>query len=68
MIWYQNIAVITESILDCQTDIVITYAQTYNININAGAIAAQDEFAGLIQDTIQRLNRGGDPLTTAGVL
>jgi hypothetical protein len=44
------------------------YAQTYNININAGAIAAQDEFAGLIQDTIQRLNRGGDPLTTAGVL
>jgi hypothetical protein len=44
------------------------YPQTYNININAGAIAAQDEFAGLIQDTIQRLNRGGDPLTTAGVL
>jgi hypothetical protein len=44
------------------------YGQTYNININAGAIAAQDEFAGLIQDTIQRLNRGGDPLTTAGVL
>jgi len=40
----------------------------YQITINAGAIASQDEFAGLIQDTIQRLNRGGDPLTTAGVL
>ena len=42
-------------------------AAAYNITINAGAIASQDEFAGLIQDTIQRLNRGGDPLTTAGV-
>jgi hypothetical protein len=43
-------------------------AAMYQITINAGAIASQDEFAGLIQDTIQRLNRGGDPLTTAGVL
>jgi hypothetical protein len=43
------------------------YDRDYTININAGVIASQDEFAGLIQDTIQRLNRGGDPLTTAGV-
>jgi hypothetical protein len=40
----------------------------YNITINAGAIANPDEFAVLIQDTVQRLNRGGDPLTTAGIL
>jgi hypothetical protein len=44
------------------------YPQTYNININAGVIAQQDEFTVLIQDTIQQLNRGGDPLTTAGIL
>ena len=44
------------------------YPQTYNININAGVIAQQDEFTTIIQDTIQRLNRGGDPLTTAGIL
>jgi hypothetical protein len=43
-------------------------AATYNININAGVIAQQDEFATLVQDTIQQLNRGGDPLTTAGIL
>lgn len=41
---------------------------TYNVSINAGVIAQQDEFTVLIQDTIQRLNRGGDPLTTAGIL
>jgi hypothetical protein len=44
------------------------YAQTYNVSINAGVIAQQDEFTVLIQDTIQRLNRGGDPITTAGAL
>ena len=44
------------------------YGQTYNINISSGVIAQPDEFAGLVQETIQRLNRGGDPLTTAGVL
>ena len=44
------------------------YPQTYNINISSGVIAQPDEFAILVQDTIQRLNRGGDPLTTAGVL
>jgi len=41
---------------------------TYNVNINAGVIAQQDEFTVLIQDTIQRLNRGGDPISTAGAL
>jgi hypothetical protein len=44
------------------------YPQTYNINISSGVIAQPDEFAILVQDTIQRINRGGDPLTTAGVL
>jgi hypothetical protein len=39
----------------------------YDITVNAGAIASQDEFAALLQDTIQRLNRNGDPLTTAGI-
>lgn len=43
-------------------------AATYNLNFNAGVIAQQDEFVVLVQDTIQRLNRGGDPLTTAGIL
>jgi hypothetical protein len=42
--------------------------RNYDITINAGVISQPEEFAGLIQDTIQRLNRGGDPLTTAGVL
>ena len=41
---------------------------TYNLNFNTGAIAAPDEFVVLIQDTIQKINRGGDPLTTAGSL
>lgn len=44
------------------------YDRDVNITINAGVIAQQDEFTVLIQDTIQRLNRGGDPLTTAGIL
>jgi hypothetical protein len=44
------------------------YPATYNININAGAIASQDEFTTLLQDTIQKINRDGDPLTTAGIL
>jgi hypothetical protein len=43
-------------------------AATYNLNFNAGVIAQQDEFVVLVQNTIQRLNRGGDPLNTAGVL
>jgi hypothetical protein len=43
-------------------------ARAYNITINAGAIASQDEFTTLLQDTIQKLNRGGDPLTVAGIL
>ena len=43
-------------------------AATYNLNISAGAISAPDDFVLLIQDTIQRINRGGDPLTTAGAL
>ena len=43
-------------------------AASYTLNFSAGVIAQPDEFAVLIQDTIQKLNRGGDPLTTAGVL
>jgi hypothetical protein len=43
-------------------------ARAYNITINAGAIASQDEFSTLLQDTIQKINRDGDPLTTAGIL
>jgi hypothetical protein len=44
------------------------YGNSYEISITTGVIAQPDEFAGLIQNTIQRLNRGGDPLTTAGIL
>ena len=40
---------------------------SYTVNINAGAIASQDEFTVLLQDTIQKINRNGDPLTTAGI-
>ena len=40
---------------------------TYTVTVNAGAIASQDEFAALLQQTIQQLNRNGDPLTTAGI-
>jgi hypothetical protein len=40
----------------------------YNLNFTTGVISQPDEFATLLQDTIQKLNRGGDPLTVAGVL
>jgi len=40
----------------------------YNLNFTTGVIAQPDEFTVLIQDTIQKINRGGDPLTTAGAL
>jgi hypothetical protein len=40
---------------------------TYTVTINAGAIASQDEFSALLQETIQELNRKGDPLFTAGI-
>jgi hypothetical protein len=43
-------------------------AATYNLNFTTGVISQPDEFATLLQDTIQKLNRGGDPLTTAGSL
>lgn len=39
-----------------------------NIVINAGAVGTQQDLVYFIQDAIQKLNRGGDPLTTAGVL
>jgi hypothetical protein len=39
----------------------------YSVTVNAGAIASQDEFTALLQDTIQKINRNGDPLTTAGI-
>jgi hypothetical protein len=38
------------------------------VNINAGTIANPDELTGLIQDTIIRINKQGDYLTTAGAL
>ena len=40
----------------------------YNFTINVGAVASPEEFTGLIQDTIIRLNKQGDYLTTAGAL
>ena len=40
----------------------------FTFNINAGAIANPDELTGLIQDSIIRLNKQGDYLTTAGAL
>ena len=40
----------------------------YNFTINVGAVASPEEFSGLIQDTIIRLNKQGDYLTTAGAL
>lgn len=49
------------------SDVLAGGGNSYDITVNAGAIASQDEFAALLQDTIQRLNRNGDPLTTAGV-
>jgi len=38
------------------------------ININAGAVGSEQDLVYFIQDAIQKLNRGGDPLTTAGVV
>jgi hypothetical protein len=38
------------------------------VNVSAGVISQPDEFATLLQETIQKLNRGGDPLTVAGIL
>ena len=38
------------------------------VNITAGTIANPDELTGLIQDTIIRINKRGDYLTTAGAL
>jgi len=38
------------------------------VNVNAGTIANPDELTNLIQDTIIRINKRGDYLTTAGAL
>jgi hypothetical protein len=46
----------------------INNQNSYNININAGVIAREDELAQLVQKSIQDLNRAGDPLVTAGAL
>ena len=46
----------------------ISNQNSYNININAGVIAREDELAQLVQKSIQDLNRAGDPLVTAGAL
>jgi len=43
-------------------------AESATINIYANTIANPDELTGLIQDTIIRLNKRGDYLTTAGSL
>jgi len=40
----------------------------YEVNVYANTIANPDELTGLIQDTIIRLNKRGDYLTTAGAL
>jgi len=40
----------------------------YTVNVQANTIASPDELTGLIQDTIIRLNKRGDLLTTAGAL
>ena len=60
----------SEALLPAYTEIPATGAfdRDYTININAGVIASQDEFTVLLQDTIQRLNRNGDPLTTASAI
>jgi len=42
--------------------------RNYDIKIYAGTIANPDELSGLIQDTVIRLNKQGDYLTTAGAL
>jgi hypothetical protein len=38
------------------------------VNVSAGVIAQPDEFATLLQETIQKINRDGDSLTVAGIL
>lgn len=43
-------------------------AATYNLNFTTGVISQPDEFATLLQDTIQKINRDGDPLFVAGTL
>jgi hypothetical protein len=43
-------------------------AEAATVNIYANTIANPDELTGLIQDTIIRLNKRGDYLTTAGAL
>jgi len=40
----------------------------YNVNVYANTVASPDELTGLIQNTIIRLNKQGDYLTTAGAL
>jgi hypothetical protein len=42
--------------------------RNYDIKIYANTIANPDELTGLIQDTVIRLNKQGDYLTTAGAL
>jgi len=39
-----------------------------DLTVSAGVIATPDEFVLLVQNTIQDLNRGGDPLSVAGTL
>ena len=39
-----------------------------NVTVNAGAVGSEQDLVYFIQDAIQKLNRGGDPLSTAGVL
>jgi len=41
---------------------------TYNVTVQASTIANPDELTNLIQDTLIKLNRRGDYLTTAGTL
>jgi hypothetical protein len=38
------------------------------VNVSAGVISQPDEFAALLQETIQKINRDGDPLFVAGTL
>jgi hypothetical protein len=40
----------------------------YNLNFTTGVISQPDEFATLLQETIQKINRDGDSLTVAGIL
>jgi hypothetical protein len=43
-------------------------SNVYNLNFTTGVISQPDEFATLLQDTIQKINRDGDSLTVAGIL